>query len=66
MLADLAPAEQGDQMEGCSLAVAERAIDELAAMHAATWNGKSLDGCSWLATMAGQHEEFLVGKTMYR
>lgn len=29
-------------------------------MHAATWNGKSLDGCSWLATMAGRHEEFFV------
>ena len=34
---DLAPAEQGDQIIGCSLAEARYAIEQAAALHASTW-----------------------------
>ena len=36
VLEDVAPAEQGDQMRGCSPADIEAAIDELVLLHGAT------------------------------
>ncbi len=48
LLEDLAPAEQGDQMRGCSIAEAGLAVDELALLHGATWNATNLEGRSWL------------------
>jgi len=44
---DLAPAEQGDQMRGCSLDEAGAALSEAARLHAAFWNDKSLLTQDW-------------------
>lgn len=48
MFEDLAPAEQGDQLEGCSPARAELAIDELVGLHVPYWNSPKLSEISWL------------------
>lgn len=42
MMEDMAPARQGDQMAGCSLAEAESAMDEIARLHAPRWGDRSL------------------------
>lgn len=54
VLEDLAPAEQGDQMRGCSVDEAALAIDELALLHAPMW-GKpdAVGGYPWLARGSG-------------
>jgi hypothetical protein len=48
IMEDMAPAEQGDQLAGCSVAEAERAMDAAAVLHAAYWNDPSLDTHAWL------------------
>ncbi len=50
ILADLAPARQGDQLSGCSLADAATAMAQAAALHAPRWGDDSLDGLDWLVT----------------
>lgn len=44
---DLAPAQQGDQMRGCTLAEARAALSEAARLHAAFWNDTSLVTQDW-------------------
>ena len=48
IMEDMAPAEQGNQLTGCSVAEAERAMDAAAILHAAHWNDASLDTHPWL------------------
>jgi Ecdysteroid kinase-like family len=48
LLADLAPAEPGDQLAGLSADDAAAAIDELAALHAAGWASADLAALPWL------------------
>ncbi|MEZ5954901.1 MAG: phosphotransferase [Hyphomonas sp.] len=48
IMEDMAPAEQGDQLAGCSVADAERAMDAAAILHAAYWMDEALDTYSWL------------------
>lgn len=49
LLEDLAPAEQGDQLAGCSPAQAELAVVEAAGLHAPTWGATELkDRHDWL------------------
>jgi len=48
LLEDLAPARQGDQIAGCSVAEAERALVELAGLHALRWGEAALIGLDWL------------------
>lgn len=43
IMEDLAPAEQGDQLQGVSLAQAELALDEAAKLHASCWDDPALD-----------------------
>jgi hypothetical protein len=57
LLEDMSPARQGDQMEGCSLAVARQAIGELAKLHASTWNDPALGQCEWLSSLADKQAE---------
>ncbi|KWX66656.1 phosphotransferase family protein [Mycobacterium sp. NAZ190054] len=40
VLADMAPAEQGDQIAGCTPAEAELAVEALAGLHGPTWNDR--------------------------
>ena len=48
LLEDLAPAGQGDQIEGCSVELAARVLDQAAALHAPRWNDPSLRQVAWL------------------
>ena len=54
LLEDLAPARQGDQMHGCSLAVAECAMREVAGLHAPRWGDPALLDHHFLAGATGQ------------
>jgi hypothetical protein len=48
VLEDLAPAEAGDQIAGCSLDQARAAAVNVAGLHAPTWNDPSLRELDWL------------------
>ncbi len=48
LLADCAPAKQGDQLAGADLQSIRAAIIEMAALHASHWNGPALDAHEWL------------------
>lgn len=48
LLADAAPAGQGDQLAGCSIDVAVAAVDELVGLHAPRWGDPSLTDLEWL------------------
>jgi hypothetical protein len=48
LLADLAPAQPGDQLAGLSQDDAAAAIGELAALHAAGWDSQDLAALPWL------------------
>ncbi len=48
MMHDLAPAEQGDQLSGCSPEQAELAIRQIAKLHGPRWGDESLDELDWL------------------
>jgi aminoglycoside/choline kinase family phosphotransferase len=49
LLEDLAPAEQGDQLAGCSPEVAAAAIEQLVGIHAPHWGDESLASLRWLS-----------------
>ncbi len=49
LLADLAPARQGDQLAGCSVADARVALREAAMLHAPRWGDARLETIEWLA-----------------
>ncbi len=48
LLEDLAPAEPGDQLLGCSVEVAATAVAELVNLHAPLWGDPSLTRLDWL------------------
>ena len=48
LLEDLAPAEVGDQVAGCSAEQVQLAISELAKFHATWWNSPELDKLDWM------------------
>lgn len=48
VLEDMAPAEQGDQVTGCTPQMAEAAVDELARLHAPLWDAPELADFDWL------------------
>jgi hypothetical protein len=49
VLEDLAPAEQGDQIRGCTPGEAELALNNLAGLHGSKWCDESLDLHEWLS-----------------
>ena len=53
VLEDMAPAEQGNQVTGCSLSEAQSAVRELAKLHGPRWDDDSLDEIDWLARRTG-------------
>ncbi len=69
LLEDLAPAEAGDQLLGCSADFADRVLDQAVAYHAPRWNDPTLEGIAWLnrsspeaaATMAALVASLLPG-----
>lgn len=48
MLEDLAPAEQGDQLVGVSLATARLVLEQAAKLHASHWGDAGLDDLPWV------------------
>ncbi|MGO9027378.1 MAG: phosphotransferase family protein [Acidimicrobiales bacterium] len=48
LLEDLAPAEAGDQLEGCTPDFAARLLDEAIAFHAPRWGDPALEDIAWL------------------
>ncbi|MGH1421678.1 MAG: phosphotransferase family protein [Hyphomonas sp.] len=48
VMQDMAPAQQGDQLSGCSVDDAERAMEAAAILHTAHWNDARLDKHDWL------------------
>ncbi|MBV8684138.1 MAG: phosphotransferase [Caulobacteraceae bacterium] len=49
MMEDLAPAQQGDQLEGVSLDQARAVIVEAAKLHASHWGNDRLDALPWVS-----------------
>jgi Ecdysteroid kinase-like family len=49
LMEDLAPAEQGDQLGGCSPGTAAEVLLQAAALHAPRWGDRSLHAQEWLA-----------------
>lgn len=49
IMEDLAPAEQGDQLRGCSVDQARLVVREAAKLHASHWNDDGLDELSWVS-----------------
>lgn len=68
VMEDMAPAEQGDQIAGCSLAEARVAIDELARLHGPRWGDDSLFELDWVerrsSSADGERLAGLVGMMM--
>ncbi len=58
LLEDLAPAEAGDQMAGCTPDVAATALPELVALHAPRWDDRSLLDAAWLGRPTAESAEF--------
>ena len=48
MMEDLAPAEQGDQLQGATLEETKLVLGEAAKLHAAYWNDDTLDTHHWI------------------
>jgi len=63
LLEDLAPAEQGDQLRGCTPEVARAAVLELVGLHAPNWCDPGLRGIEWL----GEPNALMVqiGRALY-
>jgi hypothetical protein len=56
VLEDMAPAEQGDQLAGCSIEQARTAVVELARMHGPRWGDPTLDDHEWLTRRTGEQD----------
>ena len=54
LMEDVAPAEQGDQLAGCSVERARLALDELAKLHAPRWDDPSLADLPFLHDPAAE------------
>lgn len=63
LLEDLAPAVQGDQLAGCTPAVARAAVLELVGLHAPTWCDGSLRELEWLG--APDQTTVQIGRMLY-
>ena len=61
LLEDLAPAEQGDQLGGCTVERAATAVDELVKLHAPRWGDPALDDVEWLHRDPDGSRTFMLG-----
>jgi hypothetical protein len=64
VLEDMAPAVQGDQVAGCSVAQARLALVALAKLHASRWDDESLYDVEWLQRRTTESAPTL--QTMYQ
>jgi hypothetical protein len=49
MMEDLAPAEPGDQLKGCTLEQARLAVREAANLHASHWDDAAIEDLAWVS-----------------
>lgn len=61
LMEDIDPAEQGDQIDGCSVARAELAIDALVGLHAPRWDDPTLLDVEWLTPRQPERGQELAG-----
>lgn len=61
LMEDLAPAEQGDQLAGCTPEQAAAALDELVNLHAPRWDDPTLAELDWLHGDPEQRQMFMIG-----
>lgn len=64
LLEDLSPAEQGDQINGCSIGQARAAVLNLAGLHAPLWCDPSLNDMDWLIPNGADYAE--ISATLYQ
>ena len=60
LLGDLAPAEPGDQIAGCTVAEAEQVMPELAALHGPRWGDPTLFDLEWISRPSAESNEQLT------
>jgi len=61
VLEDMAPAEQGDQVAGCDVGMAELAVIELAKLHGPRWDDPTLHDLDWLTRRTGPDDSAQLG-----
>ena len=61
VLEDMAPCEQGDQIQACGIDHARLAVDQLVKMQGPRWNDSSLADVDWLQRRDGADVERLSG-----
>lgn len=61
ILEDLAPARGGNQLTGCDVADAERAMDQAAALHGPRWGDPGLLEIPWLMPSPGLADYIVAG-----
>ncbi len=60
IMEDLAPAQPGDQIEGCGLDATHVSVLELAKLHAPLWGDPSLAEMTWLDRWTPENEAFYL------
>ena len=67
VMEDIAPATQGDQLEGCSPDQARLAIDAIADLHGPTWDRRELTELDWVdeATESSRHDRVELFRYLY-
>jgi hypothetical protein len=60
LMEDISPAEQGDQLAGCSVPQAEMAVDAIVGLHAPRWSDPSLEAVDWLSPRRPERGEELA------
>ncbi len=60
LMEDLAPAEQGDQIRGCTPDEAALALEELAKLHAPRFGDRSLAELDWIGHPSEQNDQILA------
>ncbi len=61
LLEDMAPAVQGDQLLGCSIAQAQVALEQLGLLHAPLWDDPSLGALDWLEAPTAEGRKQVLG-----
>jgi Phosphotransferase enzyme family len=60
VLEDLAPAEQGNQLTGCTIDVARTSVLELARLHGPRWDDPTLADIEWLSRNNGPQDTMML------
>lgn len=61
LMQDITPAEQGDQIAGCSVEEATLAVDALVGLHGPRWNDSTLLDLDWMAARTPERAGEMAG-----